>query len=74
MPALLDELQERINELEIKSSFQEQLIADLNDALTAESQRLGVLERQVTQLRQRQEAEQSPTAEGNADEPPPPHY
>lgn len=74
MPALLNELLERINELEIKSSFQEQLIADLSDALAAESQRLGLLERQLKQLRQRQEAEQSPTAENSEAEPPPPHY
>ncbi len=42
--------QQRIDELEVKASFQEQLIADLNDELVAHGKRLTDLEQQLQQL------------------------
>ncbi|NKB98667.1 MAG: SlyX protein [Pseudomonadales bacterium] len=42
--------QQRIDELEIKTSFQEQLIADLNDELIAHGKRLTDLEQQLQQF------------------------
>ena len=43
----------RLDELEIKLAFVEQLVVDLNDALTAESARVTILERQLDRLQQR---------------------
>jgi SlyX protein len=64
----------RLNELEIKLAFVEQLVGDLNDALTTESARVTLLERHIDVLQQRL---QSTTARSPSDprsEPPPPHY
>ena len=40
----------RIDDLEIQATFQEQLIADLNDELAAQNQRITQLEKQLARL------------------------
>lgn len=63
----------RIDELEIKLSFQEQVIAELNDVVTAQAGRLADLERQLQLIGTRLDSE-SDGDSNNQPEPPPPHY
>ncbi|MFK7914913.1 MAG: SlyX family protein [Pseudomonadales bacterium] len=65
--------EDRIDELEIKLSFQEQVIAELNDVVTAQSSRLAALERALQQLQSRVENNGAEGADPQP-EPPPPHY
>ena len=61
----------RVDELEIKIAFQEQLISDLNDELVAHGHRIASLEKQLERLIEHLNAlpEKAPT-----DHEPPPHY
>lgn len=65
---------ERLNELEIKLAFVEQLVAELNDALTAESARTTQLARQLDSLKQRLNTAAGGSQGDPKTEPPPPHY
>ena len=64
---------ERLDELEIKLSFQEQVIAELNEVVTAQNSRMAGLERELQRLQSQIE---SASLEGDLpqQEPPPPHY
>jgi uncharacterized coiled-coil protein SlyX len=65
-------LRERIDALEVRLTYQEETIETLNQALTAQWQKIDALTRQVSELKQRlKEAESQ--APGPANEPPP-HY
>ena len=64
--------EDRVTELEIKVAFQEDTIAHLNDALVAQQDRVGALERRVDALIETI-ARLQPAADPNAHEPPP-HY
>ena len=61
----------RIDELEIRSSFQEDLINGLNEALVSHAKRIAALERQLEQLLNhiRQLDDKSPDTDER-----PPHY
>ena len=72
-PQLL-QVNERLNELEIKAAFQEQLITELSDALARESARIGGLQRQLSLLEQRLRSAADHTDYDPLPEPPPPHY
>ena len=63
--------QDRIDELEIKAAFQEQLISDLNDELVRHANRITDLELHLNRVIEnlKNPAEDSP----QGDEPPP-HY
>ena len=63
--------QTRIDELEIKAAFQEQLITDLNDELVKHGQRIAELEQQLTRL---VENLKSPQEDTEAADQRPPHY
>ena len=63
--------QDRIDELEIKAAFQEQLIADLNDELVKHGARLAELEQRMTQLI---ENIKNPQDDGQHVDERPPHY
>lgn len=66
------ELNERIDVLETRLTFQDETIETLNKTITAQWQQIDALTRQVAALSERlQEAEAS--APGDANEPPP-HY
>ncbi len=67
----------RLDELEMKASFQEELLGQLNDVVTQQSLRLTTLERQVTLLLERAnkvDDDQGRVSGDPLDEPPPPHY
>jgi SlyX protein len=49
---MLEELQERITELEIRFSHQSQLVDELNDVLTACNHRIEQLRKENQQLRE----------------------
>lgn len=63
--------QARIDELEIKAAFQEQLITDLNDELVKHGARLAQLEQQVTRLIENLKNPQEDTEPSDER---PPHY
>lgn len=63
--------QARIDELEIKAAFQEQLITDLNDELVKHGQRIAELEQQLTRL---VENLKNPQEDTEAADQRPPHY
>ncbi len=75
MPTSADDLN-RLDELEIKNAFQEQLLTDLNDEVTKQTLRLAKLERQMHLLLERaQSTDEDAGRVGKTplDEPPPPH-
>ena len=65
--------EERIDELEIKLSFQEQVISELNEEVTAQNSRVAALERALKQLQDRLQSSGAEAADSQP-EPPPPHY
>ena len=75
--SITDEDRHRLDELEIKTAFQEQLLADLNDEVTRQTLQLGKLERQMQLLLERAQTtdeDAGRVGENPLDEPPPPHY
>jgi len=74
MEHLPNDVAERLTELEIKSSYSEDLLEQLNMAIYRQQQQIDSLILQVTQLRQQsQNAGQDATARNPRDELPP-HY
>jgi SlyX protein len=68
------DLDARIEQLETTIAYQEQVIDDLNAAVTSQWQEIDALKRQLTKLTdQLREVEANP-ALAPQDEPPPPHY
>lgn len=61
----------RLEALEIRAVHQDQTIAELNDAMTAQWRKIDVLERQIARMR---EEMQNAGAQRDGPEPPPPHY
>ncbi len=64
-------MEQRIVELEIRVAYQEKLLHDLDEVVTAYATRLDTLTRELHELRGR--VETSATADDVVDEPPP-HY
>lgn len=69
----IDELEVKIDELEIKASFQEQLIADLNEELIQHGARLASLEKQLRRVVDVVKSQAQDSTENPEDERPP-HY
>ena len=67
----MNELEARLEDLEVRSAHQEKTISDLNDALAGQWRRIELLDRIVAQLREEVRNAQ-PQREG--EEPPPHHY
>lgn len=68
---MTQDIPQRLDDLEIKTTFQEQLIADLNDELVQHGARISQLEQQINRLIEHIKGIQDkPTS---ADEKPP-HY
>ncbi|MEM7000838.1 MAG: SlyX family protein [Pseudomonadota bacterium] len=64
----------QIDELEMKSAFQEQLIQDLNQALIDQGERIVSLEKQLQRLIDYLQSQETPTASPADLHEPPPHY
>ncbi len=62
----------RIAELELRIAQQEKVIADLNEMVVAQWQKLDALERRLGELRD--EFDEASALRGDGPEPPPPHY
>ena len=68
---MTQEIQNQIDELEMKAAFQEQTISDLNEELIKHGQRIAELEQQVTRMI---EMLQTDPAESASEDERPPHY
>ena len=62
----------RIAELELRIAEQDKVIADLNEMVVAQWQKLDALERRLGELRD--EFEEASNLRSDGPEPPPPHY
>ncbi len=69
----IDELAERIADLEARLEFQDETIARLNDELVVHQQRYFELNKKVAYLTDQLENKAADMADPK-DEPPPPHY
>ena len=61
----------QLHDLEVRIAHQERMIADLNEIVTQQWNKLELLERQLRQVREEMR-NAAPQREG--EEPPPPHY
>lgn len=68
-----EQLAQRIEQLEIKFSYAEDLLDTLNTLVTKQQDQIDLLLREVVQLRRQREDEASPTFRSLRDELPP-HY
>lgn len=66
-----DELQARLDALEMRIAHQDRAIADLNDVIVGHWRKIAALERHIGLLREELQ-NIAPAREGR--EPPPPHY
>lgn len=67
-------LEQRIEELETRLSFQDHLLGELNDALVSQSQRIVVLEQQLVRALDDLGKLRGLLLADPGEEPPPPHY
>ncbi len=65
---------DRIDTLEVKIAYQDEIIEDLNTAIVAQWSKLDHLQRLVESLQDRLKDLQDRTPGEPQDEPPPPHY
>lgn len=66
-------MESRISELEIKLSFNEDLLEELNRTVARQQQQLSALEQQVRDLRMQLQRSLPPESDGSGHEVPP-HY
>ena len=67
-------LEQRIEELETRLSFQDHLLGELNDALVSHNQRIVVLEQQLVRALDDLGKLRGLLLADPGEEPPPPHY
>jgi len=67
-------MNQRIDELEIKLTLQEQTIDELNNVITGHEQRLSRLEQQLRLLHNQIKSLANNDITPAGEEPPPPHY
>ena len=68
-------MESRIQELEIRIAFQDDLLADLNEQVHVAHQQIALLRAELIALRERVEGMKDAGGAGDpAQEPPPPHY
>lgn len=70
----IEQLQQRIDELEMKQAFQEQTIDDLNEALTQQQFMIDKMEVQMRFLVGKVKGMQTSNMATESEETPPPHY
>ena len=69
-----DALLARIDALEMRSTFQDETIEDLNKAIVAQWKEIEALTRRLNRLDDRMEASEQRADLAGLPEPPPPHY
>ena len=67
-------MEERITELEIKISFQEELLDTLNQTVVRQQQQLNLLQQQMRVLYQQMKNDSSPAENSPQQQEIPPHY
>ena len=67
-------MEDRIQELEIRVAFQDDLLSSLNQQVHAAHQEIALLRAELMSLRDRVEGMKDGGASDPAQEPPPPHY
>ncbi|PCK31595.1 SlyX family protein [Pseudoalteromonas piscicida] len=70
----MNEIENRMTELEAKLAFQEDTIETLNDELKTHQQRLAKMQRQIELLAEKMKEGRDPGLMPQHQEPPPPHY
>lgn len=70
----VNSVQERIEVLEVKVAFQEDLLETLNSIVAEQQQEMALLRREMLYMHQRLRSLESPAVRSLQDEPPPPHY
>lgn len=67
-------MEQRLIELETRLSFQETTIQELNDIVTAQQEKIAILQAAIQELHQRMKSMSEETVRDPGSEPPPPHY
>ncbi|WP_375752327.1 SlyX family protein [Vibrio sp. HN007] len=70
----IEELELRINDLEIKNSFQEQTIDELNDALSQQQVMISKMQEQMKFMVEKIKGSNRSNLADESEETPPPHY
>jgi SlyX protein len=68
------DIEQRLIDLEIKASFSEDMVDQLNQVIVRQQQQIDLLLREISQLRQQLPEGGSGTAAGRSGEDLPPHY
>lgn len=71
---VIDPFNERINTLEARNAFQDDIIDQLNNELANHQEQIAILKAQLEVIAGRLKEIQLPDQVGNEVEPPPPHY
>ncbi|MGO4523478.1 SlyX family protein [Microvirga sp. 2MCAF35] len=70
----MSDLETRIEALEVRAAYQDQVIEDLNQTVIAQWKLIDSLRRQLNELLDRVQEVEDNTGGPSAPEPPPPHY
>lgn len=67
-------MEQRLIELETKLAFQETTLHELNDIVTAQQEKIDILQAAIQELHERMKSMSEEAVRDLEDEPPPPHY
>ena len=67
-------MEQRLIELETKLAFQETTLHELNDIVTAQQEKIDILQAAIQELHERMKSMSEEVVRDLKDEPPPPHY
>ena len=67
-------MEQRLIELETKLAFQETTLHELNDIVTAQQEKIDILQAAIQELHERMKSMSEEAVRDLKDEPPPPHY
>ena len=67
-------MEQRFIELETRLAFQETTIQELNQIVTAQQEKIDILQAAIQELHQRMQSMSEETVHDPGSEPPPPHY
>jgi SlyX protein len=70
----MSDLEARVEALEVRVAYQDQMIEDLNQTVIDQWKKIDALRRQLNELLDRVQEVEDSTGRPSAPEPPPPHY